>query len=253
MNRFILYFILIFLNLHTHTQAYTPSPYVSTELWEELKPYFLPENHPVKPALDAIFTSSRAICSSKTLKIAGFKFADPNTPRSATAAKHSKLKGYLVKLYTDDQPFSGEWEDWKKRIVGARYIQEAINRHGYQSLFKVPQKWIYPLPDKPAPPAGHHRKYFVLIVEDMKILKNDDNLLFWRSVAMTFEKLDALHTILHEEGLIDSVYPDNVPFCKDGKLAFVDTQHYRQWPIKFYRLTPYLFKEMQMYWEQIIE
>lgn len=233
-------------------QAYAPSPDVDPAVWNQVKPYFLPEEHPVKPYLDLIFSPSRVILNAKALKKAGFTNTKPTKYNNMIVAKHPKLKGYLVKLYTDQQPNGDGWSEWHSRVVGAASVQATINKHGYQEMFKVPKKWIYPLPDGPTPPPGTFRQHFILVVEDMKIHKKKDNLFHWRSFAMTEERLDAIHTIFQEEGLIDSIYPHNLPFAKDGKQAFVDTQHHHRWPIDFANLTHFLSPKMQVHWTQKI-
>jgi hypothetical protein len=41
---------------------------------------------------------------------------------------------------------------WIKQVRRARLVQESIRAHNYQHLLKVPEKWIYLLPDEPSPP-----------------------------------------------------------------------------------------------------
>lgn len=246
-------FLLLSLFFCFSLNAYTKSPYIDSQLWQELESYFLPEDHPIKPNLDTIFSASRVSFSSDTLKKAHFHFKKSRTPRNLIAAKHSKLKGYIVKLFTDDQGVCEEWQNWIKRIHGANAIRNAITRHKAEHLLKVPQKWIYPLPVEPSPPPGSHRTHFILIVEDMRILKLSSSLAFWRSIAVDQPLLGALHCIIQEEGLFDSIYPVNIPFCKDRRVAFIDTEHAQEWPIRFYELSPYLRREMQIYWDQLTD
>lgn len=231
--------------------AYTATPQVK-HVWDDLKPYFLPEDHPIKAKLDQIFSKQRASYSKNSLQLSGFKFRNPKKILRVVVARHEKIKGYLLKIYTDDQPFLGEWVDMKNRILGAYYTQQAIDRHGYNKLFKVPKKWIYPLPPEPAAPQGCYQKHFILVVEDMKILGLEKNYYFYRSIAMTEEIMKAIFTICKEVGLSDSLFPPNIPFSKDHKLAFVDTQHFHHWPIKIDRLIPYLHPLGQKYWIELI-
>lgn len=245
--------IFIFLiNAPFTLSGYVQNPYVAAETWQDLQPYFLPEDHPIKPELDILFSQAKTTTTLKDLKKVRFKPVSRLSEAHAIVAKHSKIKGYLIKIFTDDQLIGGEWIDWKKRIIGANYVRQAIERNGYQNLFKVPHKWIYPLPAAEAE-GPRIRKHFILIVEDMKIMKNERNHLFWRSIAMTPQRIDALYKMLQDEGLFDSIFPDNIPFCKDGSQAFVDTQHYHQWPVDFQRLTRRFSPKMQMRWNKLIE
>lgn len=220
-------------------------------VWNELAPYFLPEEHPLKERMDRVFTQFRVTLTADTLRLADFKGVRKGKPFHATVVKHPKLKGYVLKLFTDDDPMNEEWNDWKRRIIGAQAIEAAIDRLGYQDLFKVPKKWIYPLPVDPEPLPGFNRKFFVLVAEDMKILPREKNFFWWKSVAMTQERVCAIYTMLQEVGLIDSVYIDNLPFAKDRKMAFVDTQHHHLWPIPFGKLNDYFAHDMRYYWEQL--
>ncbi|MBA3958069.1 MAG: hypothetical protein H0X51_06725 [Parachlamydiaceae bacterium] len=253
MKAYIRFFLLIAFWPMCGYAAYTPSVYVNPTLWQELEPFFLPEDHPIKETLDALFLQSRITLSLKTLRQAGFKPVHKVTAANKVIVlKHSKLKRYLVKLFTDDQPFGAEWVEWKTRIMGAEYIQKAIERHNYQKWFKVPRKWIYPLTDAELPPGPYVRKFFVMVVEDMRIKSEESNYLCWRSIMLMPARLDALYTLLQEEGLMDSIYPDNVPFCKDGRQTFLDTMHYHKWPVNLGRLTPCFRSKMQKYWQQLI-
>lgn len=236
---------------YTQATGYTQDPYLATELWEELSPFFLPIDHPIKPELDQIFNESRATQSIRSLKDAGFKLVVKPRQNHTLVVKHSKLKGYLIKLFTDDTPIALEWTYWKKRILGAHYIREAIIRNQAQHIFKVPQKWIYPLPHFGNLTEGSIRKYFVLVVEDMRLLKREKNSFFWRSVAITPQHLQVLHAILQQEGLIDSIYPSNIPFSRDRKIAFIDTEHWHHWPVPFFKLAPFLSFKMSQVWEKL--
>ncbi|NGX42789.1 MAG: hypothetical protein K940chlam7_01077 [Chlamydiae bacterium] len=236
--------------------AYQENPYVDPEIWDDLSPYFLPEDHPIKEMLDDIFSNKkRVIQSKKSLKKAKFKIIREGKYRHPYVVSHPRLEGYLLKLYTDAQEYANKKEIRSVcRIFGAQLMQEALDRYGYNSLFKVPKKWIYPLPAEPSPPdkKKYCRRNFVLVVEDMEILNKEKNYDMWKSTAITTEKLDALYIIVNELGLCDSIVAFNIPFSSDGKIAFIDTEYFHRWPIKFYRLDHYLSLEMRGYWKQLI-
>lgn len=236
--------------------AYARSPYISEEAWREVQEYLLPVDHPIKPALDRIFRESRVTASHEAMEDADFSFDIPRGDRRLTAAKHSKLKGYLVKTFLDTQNTANEeWKIWIHRIKGAKIIQESIEKHGFEHLLKVPKKWIYPLPADPSPaPGTPYRQNFVMIVEDMHILnvvKSKDKFM----KALDKEFMDALYVVIKENLLIDSIYIDNIPFCSDGKIAFIDTEHYRTdiKPLKLHRMTKYFSPIMQEYWIKVMK
>lgn len=234
---------------------YPYNPHVPVAIWNQVSPYFLPDAHPIRAQLDRIFVTSRAIFNQQTLKEAGFKHTTPRkgSYSSIVVAKHPKLKGYLLKIFTDDFHCE-EWSNFIARAHGAKIIQEAIDNFNYGHIFKVPQKWIYPLPCHPSPPNGPeiYRKNFVLVVEDMKILNIEDNALAWQTKT-TKKKLDAIYTIIQAMGLYDSVYRTNLPFSSDGKLAFIDTEHYLKWPIKFSRIIESLPPTKKVYFNLLMQ
>lgn len=171
----------------------------------------------------------------------------------AYVVAHDKLKGYLLKIYVDNKLEIHTWENWLKRIQGAQAIQQAIDRYDYHHFFKVPNKWIYPLPIEPSASDKYHAKYFILVVEDMNILAQSANYMLWRSNLMTPALLDAIYVLLQEEGLCDNIYPFNFPFCEDGKIAFIDTECHHLWPVKFDRLTKYFSRENRAYWKLLTD
>jgi hypothetical protein len=236
---FAFFLFLSFQTAHCNSTAADPS-------------YFLPEDHKLKSKLDALFSKSRATQDNKSLKKAGFKFQEREKWDQIIVATHSKLKGYLLKLYTDNQIGVPDLPMWIQRIDGARLIQSIIDSHGYQHLFKTPQKWIYELPANPVPQPGLDPKRYIMVVEDMHLLDQDVNKIVWGlKEYMTEERLLAFYTILKEGGLIDSVFTDNAPVCTDERMAFIDTEHFNKEPINYERLLRFLPPARHEFWLQL--
>lgn len=237
-------------NLIDQKQTYPRNPHVDPGLWNHLVPYFLPYDHPLRPKLDALF-SKRVTLNSATLNAAGFVNTLPGKYTKVVVTKHKLLSGYRLKLMTDDNP-KEEWHHWQARIDGARVIRQVIEKLGYQKLFKVPKKWIYPLPADPPPPPNYHRKNFILVVEDMKVLKRKANIQAWRLDMEPFY-LEALYKVIVHAGLDDSLFPWNVPFLKHGGMAFVDTEQFYRWPIPAHRIHPHLTRETGEFWNKVVQ
>ena len=232
-------------------KGYERSPYVDEEVWNSVSGFFLPEDHPIKPALDKIFSKSRVTVNKKSVKKSGFEDIIEGQYSHIIVAKHRKLHGYVIKLYTDETTGINEWSQYKKRILGALQLKNSIEKHGYAKFFKVPKKWIYPLPVNPAPPDNTARKNFILIAEDMDICPDSVNEGQWRGQLVTKELLDALFTILQENGVMDGAMPENIPFSKDGKNAFIDTECCNIWPVRYRRLNKYLSNKMLTHWKSL--
>lgn len=222
----------------------------------ELTPYLLPDNHPAKPVLDTLFSDSRVILNLNTLKQAGFTKSKPREFTHLVVTTHPALPGYIFKLYLDSQRFhSGlpEYHFWKLRIDGANLIRQAIIDRSLSVLMKVPQKWIYLLPDDPAPSNDYYPKYTILIEEDMDLVSSSDNYDHWKSSLITPDFLATLYHFLKDLGLEDCAKPDNIPFSHDGSIAFIDTQTYGVKKVCFNKLTKYLSEENQEVWKALMD
>lgn len=211
--------------------------------WEAIAPLLLPDTHPAREKLDKIFAKQGITKDAKAFTKAGFRCLPLRTLSNALIARHDKLKGYLVKIYLDNQPVSHEWNQWSKRIRGAERIRNLIDARGYGSQFKAPKKWIYLIPQPSLRTA-------LLLVEDMDLLPYETNLKLWKK-APTPELLDAFYDLVHSLGLCDSVFADNAPFARDKKIAFVDTEHSLVWPIPYGKLNGRLSPSMEAYWKAL--
>lgn len=231
--------------------AFIGAQHPSAETQAAVAPYLLPEDHPIKPDLDRIFSASRVIFNVKTLAKAGFDKSKPREFSKVVVTKHSELPGYVFKLYLDTQkPHKGKPEHhyWILRITGAQKIQQEITKQGWENSFKVPKKWIYALPEDPSPPEGYYTKHYILVEEDMDILSNDKNKKMWGSKTVTRPLLSNLFYILKTIGLIDCAKPANIPFGRDGRIAFIDTQSHGVEKMRYKGLTGYLSSSNQRYW-----
>lgn len=231
-------------------------PDVSKKTWDAVKPYLLPENHPVKEKLDSIFIKKRAILNQKTLLAAGFTHAKPREFTHLIVTKHRDLEGYVFKIYLDAQRAKkgkGESYFWLLRIQGAEKIRSLVKEKKWDSQFKIPKKWIYHLPNDPSPPTEFNRKNFILVEEDMKVLGDQENRKKWGTGTVDTDLLKKVFFITEQLGLADCAKPDNIPFCEDGKIAFIDTQTFDEWPVHFDKMTPFLSNEMKQLWKTLIK
>lgn len=217
-------------------------------------PYLLPDNHPIKPTLDAIFSASRVTFTIKTLVEAGFAKTKPRAFTRLVVTKHPAMPGYIFKLYLDAQRMHKEipeYQFWKMRIQGAEKVRKAITNRGLDALFKVPHKWIYQLPDNHFPQTGYYAKHYILVEEDMDLVSDKENKAIWKSSLITFALLDDIYAILKAVGLSDCAKPDNIPFSIDGKIAFIDTQTHGNKQVNYGKLTPFLSEANQAYWKSL--
>jgi len=84
----------------------------------------------------------------------------------------------------------------------------------------------------------------------MRILEHKDNEHAYKK-KMNRTLMEGLYTVLQVCGLYDSVYVFNIPFCKDGRIAVIDTEYHHKWPVPFIKLNKAFSSQMQSYWRQI--
>jgi len=222
----------------------------------QVAPYLLPQDHPIKPLLDVLFSSSRATFNLETLEKAGFSKTSPRKFTKLIVTRHPAIPGYVFKLYLDAQRFHkdlAEHHFWILRVQGSELVRSIIAAHGLESSFKVPYKWIYPLPKHPKPSKNYYPKHYILVEEDMYLLKDSDNKALWASSYVSQPLLQALYLILKQAGLYDCAKPDNIPFSVDGRIAFIDTQTHSHTNVDYNKLTPYLSPANQAYWKSLDE
>lgn len=214
--------------------------------WKEAAPYLLPSTHPSFTILEEIFDDPTTTHSIDSLEQAGFSPKPPGKFSRIVVARHPKLKGYLTKFFIGEVVSSHELEKLATRAQGAILARNIINIHHYEKWFKVPYKWLYAPPHNP---SGIHQR-FILLVEDMQILPKHENYGKWKEVH-SYSFLEALFVLLTEGGFSDSVHVFNIPFCRDGRVALIDTEYSLHWPISYHQLNRYLGAEGEKVWNSV--
>lgn len=240
----------------TDYNGFSANPRLSSKTKKRIQPFILPSNHPIKPAMDSIFLTSRVTLKLKTLKEAGF-FPLFIQPRSfVIVCTHDLLPGYLVKANLDDEirlkHHKPEWEWLTRRCEGAARIQRIIENEQI-IYFNIPNKWMYPLPETPAPPKSmkYLRKEFVLLAEKMDLVPEEKNKIAWQTV-ITHDHLRELYKII-SYAWTSSFRRDNIPYTYSGKFTFIDTEYKKEKDAPNYEsIRPSLSLEMDQFWKLLI-
>jgi hypothetical protein len=231
------------------------NPSIPDSIKKEMQPYVIPDTHPMKRRLDAIFLKIRATQDERTFFNCGFTPISIRPCTHVYVASHSHLPGYLVKVYLDtelrqkmDKP---SWKWLVKRCEGATAIRSVIKNKKLKH-FIVANKWIYPLPAKPEPPQDqeHTRHLALLLVTDMDLVSAELNLHAW-SHFITTEHLDELYAII-SRAKGSSYRPDNISYTHAGQFAFIDTEYPAHGP-DFKSIRPFLSLDMLAYWDQLVK
>lgn len=245
----------LFLNIFPDAYANTKSATkISEKTKTELKSYLMSSQHPLKKGLNKFFKEKRIIHDTKSLKAAGFINPVPQPKSGIIVTKHPQFKGYIFKIYCDAQGYykgMKEYEIYLARAQGAEKIRNYIATHHLEHLFKVPKKWIYKLSKNPKAENGTSAKRFILVEEEMDLISNSENIQKWRSFDIKQPLLTSLFKIVSDLKLRDCCKIDNIPFCLDGRIAFVDTQSHSVETPFYEMLLPYLSESMAAFWKSL--
>lgn len=248
MRNIITVFILVIFNLQIFANDWVKPSVMNEEEWALVKPYLLPYDSDLRKKLDLIFSDEHVIKNERTLQMNHFTIASWKGKNNILVAKNSNVKNYVFKLFLDSQGVPHEWYHYIKRIEGSLAIGKMIASKGFEASFKVPKKCLYLLPKAQTKREG---SLFILVAEKIQLKSAEENRKKWKSSKLNETFLKQVYTLINELGLIDSVYIDNIPFSKDGKVAFVDTEHYNVFPVNFKKLEHYLHPTKKKIWAEM--
>lgn len=187
------------------------------------EPYFLPQNHPVRPVLDSIFSKPHIMKNEETLKAAGFLIFSKQGHSGTCVVEHPLLPGYLVKLILNSTSFYRnssyltKKECLIKRCVGASLIRQVIQQY-HVRYFGVPDKWLYKVFDQEESNA------YVLLVTKFPLVSKKETMAAWK-MKITLEHLRELFFIL-KSGAGSTAFAVNVPYSENGMFCFIDTEYF---------------------------
>ena len=231
------------------------NPLLDQRMRSRIAPFLLPLDHPMRATLDSIFSQSRVLENEQTFIDAGFLIIAGPMPNSfVIIARHPAVPGYIFKLYLDSESrYRKEIPHWiwlARRCAGAQGIRKIIN-HKKIRHFLVPDKWLYVPPVYPYSSSPNPQP-MILMETDVEPESKEVSGHMWKTIV-TRKHLDELYSILKHgyggHGVIN--LPCNVPFTQCGKFAFTDTEDPRA-DLKLRYVKKFLSKEMQRYWDSLI-
>lgn len=178
---------------------------------------------PATSDLDDLFRDPDMFDSPNDWKDAGFRIIR-SSENKICVASHKSVDGYLFKKYVasgkrDD--FDDQLDNYETRLEGSRRMRDLIDSEGLQHV-ACPQKWLRELPEQ----FGSKRKAsHILIVERFDLLDGEDSERQYGKIRE--DVLADLCVALHAFRGLDST-AKNVPFTTDGKVAFIDTEHWNR-------------------------
>ena len=221
-------------------------PLITPEDWELAEPYLIPLDHEAIGILDTLFSDPLVLSNVQTLEVSGFKIIRYRRSKKLVVASHPKLKKYLIKAYLEDYNHY-EVRNWASRARGSHFIQTILDENDLNHLFRVPRKWIYPLPRTKK--TNFYHKNFILLVDKMDLLTEEQcKHKFKTQVSESF--LLKLYEMIVLTGYSDC-HLGNLPFCKDGKIALIDLEYYNLEPVHMHKLSSHLSLKHQKLWKKL--
>jgi hypothetical protein len=227
---------------------FTDNPCLSERMKSRMAPWLLPQVHPMKAALDEIFSQPGVNNSEKTLRKAGFKVLFSQKRSLIRVISHPNLPGYLIKLFPNSEKalLSSGWKRLTIRCIVAKKIKSIIARHHLRH-FIVADKWLYPVP------CTHQKagcQPVVLLVKNMNIYSRKETKHVWKKHASR-RVVKELYQILGR-GYGSPFLSGNLPYTKMGTFAFIDTE-YNKRKINLGHARSFLSRPMQRYWNSLVK
>ena len=212
-----------------------------------LERYLFKPNSKELSIFEQLFTNPNLFDSPEEMRTAGFN-VNQRVHEELMVATHPELKRYIFKKYTNKIPHDVQLAKYIHRINGANTIAKTLAKYEIQHII-VPKKGLYRLPSQ------FGEDTYLVVAEYLDICKGDDH----RSgengqcyYNISKEVLHELILVMHALGGCDA-WPRNQPFTRDGKIAFVDTEHVGEKERHFARhIIPRLNPKMQKYATQLL-
>lgn len=170
-------------------------------------------------ALDALFVDPDMFDSRRAWQRTGFEVLDPAKVTECMVAAHPLAPGYLFKKYANDISLKEQRKNYEMRLAGAGGLAKFIATERLSHVV-VPQKHLHELPKKF---RSHDRPSYILVVERLDILGKDESARRYGDIAEPVLR-ELLRVLVAFKGLDSN--SKNVQFTRDGRIAFVDLEHW---------------------------
>jgi hypothetical protein len=167
--------------------------------------------------LEALFRDPSMFDSRDAWRRAGFTIVAPGKPTECMVASHPSAPGVLFKKYANDNLSTKKQnKNYATRIEGATKLASFITKERLAHVV-VPNKQVRDLPRRFGKDAR------IMIVDWLDIYGPDESMARYRDMAEPVLR-ELLRVIVKFKGLDSNA--KNIPFTKDGKIAFVDLEHW---------------------------
>jgi hypothetical protein len=169
---------------------------------------------PIVSLLPDLFDDPKMFKSYSRFEKAGFSLVD-HAPHKIMTGSHKRAHGYLFKKYDDDKPGEKQLRNYMHRVEGARLLRAFIVAHGFSRVV-APRKWLYELP------SSFPERYLV-VAEKLDLVSRVATDRAYARIGK--EQTRELATVLYYFRGLNSTAA-NLPYTKDDKIAFIDTERW---------------------------
>ena len=226
------------------------NPYIKPEEKVQIAPFLAGPGHPALEWFQELFSSQRVTDSQRSFQAAGFVSFKPNS-KSRLIGYHPKQPDYVLKACSDQGKV--RTKNLVLRMQLAWKMLAVIEKYQLKHI-AIPEKWVFILPEEPAPIDCHRRrKGFVLLTDRLPIIDEASTVrLFAQESTWTEEWIQELHIFFQHLGLSDFHF-NNMRFTEDlQQLAFFDLEaearNLRRCQNHFASLLPVRW---QRYWKEL--
>lgn len=210
-------------------------------------PYLLPRHSSLRHALHEIFANREVMKNEHTFTHAGFITLFLRSRGNLRIARHPKLKNYLFKLYLTEEAGSKMKKRQNalvRRCTVAAGLRKLIHEHKLRYI-TVPDKWLYEV----ANPSHPHKKLFVLIVQDMRLVSREKSRAAWKT-KVTKRHLQELYCVLRH-GYASLAIDQNISYTKSKTFSCIDTEYFQR-NFELQKVKKYFSKKMKRYWDTLL-
>jgi len=185
--------------------------------------------------VEQLFHDPRMLDSRDHWARAGFDVVERDDDEKIMVAAHPAAPGYMFKKFVNGVPAREQMKNYENRVEGIRALGKFVAERHLERI-ALPQKWIIELPKK----FNAH----VLVVERLDLIDDKRAKAIYHDIDE--RTLRELCTVLHSFRGLDSGVR-NVPLTSDGRVAFIDTERWKQNRDRPYlkRLEKYLSSDRQ--------
>lgn len=168
----------------------------------------------IAPLLPSLFTNRRMFDSYRRFEAEGFQLVE-HAEHKIMSGSHKSARGYLFKKYNNNKDGTKQLVNYLRRIEGARLLRTFIAEHGFTRVV-APRKWLHELP-------SDFPERYLLVVEKFDLASERATARAYHRIGK--EQTRELATVLYYFRGLNST-ASNLPFTKDDKIAFIDTERW---------------------------